>query len=64
MPLEDQPNQPVTPAWNQQELDFGERFASCPYCGTELPSHKSLPMFRERPTYKTDSFYCGCRGWD
>jgi len=60
----DEPNYPRRAAPNQLPLPFPERFASCAYCGEERESNKSLPFFRERPTYSTDSFYCGCKGWD
>ena len=39
------------------------RMASCIYCGKKRLSDQSLPFYRERPTYLTDAYYCGCHGW-
>lgn len=46
--------------------DFAGRVASCSYCRREQPSSnfRKLAFFEYRPSYKTDSYYCGCRGWD
>lgn len=40
------------------------RFASCVYCGKREESSEKLPFFKERPNCETDSYYCGCYGWD
>lgn len=36
----------------------------CPYCMKKEPSSWGAPFFEYRPNKDTDSFYCGCRGWD
>lgn len=40
------------------------RMAVCPYCKRERASDYGLPFFEHRPTRDTDSYYCGCRGWE
>lgn len=40
------------------------RMAKCDYCGNKIPSEWGLPFFEHRPKYETDSYYCGCGGWD
>ena len=40
------------------------RMARCPYCKKETPSRIKLPFFQHREGNDTDSYYCGCRGWD
>lgn len=32
--------------------------------GAPVPSVMTLPFFRHRPDAETDSYYCGCWGWD
>lgn len=46
--------------------DFAGRMASCSYCRRERSSSEfeRLAFFKYRPDSKTDSYYCGCRGWD
>ena len=40
------------------------RKAKCDYCNMTQDSNWGLPFFRYQSDCKTDSFYCGCRGWD
>ena len=40
------------------------RSARCSYCGKLVPSDLNLAFFEHRPAKPTDSYYCGCRGWD
>lgn len=44
--------------------DVSERKAKCSACGELQKSGYKLPFFRYREKESTDSFYCGCRGWD
>ena len=44
--------------------DLTGRKARCKYCSEVRDSKASLPFFEYRPKQKTDSFYCGCRGWN
>lgn len=30
----------------------------------DIDSNWGLPFFKHRPDKKTDSYYCGCWGWD
>jgi len=44
-----------------------DRRARCTYystCHEECDSSLDLPFFEYRPSYPTDVFYCGCKGWD
>lgn len=50
--------QPVEPP------DLIGRVARCSYCKYEEPSALDLPFFEYRPNQATDTYYCGCRGWD
>ena len=57
-----------------QEPDLRDRMAVCSYGGPghrgkyagrdPVPSETSLPFFKYQPDKPTDSFYCGCWGWD
>ena len=40
------------------------RKARCSWCGHTTESRWNLPFFEYRPDKDTDSFYCGCGGWD
>lgn len=40
------------------------RQACCEWCGKRTTSRWSLPFFEYRPDKETDSYYCGCGGWD
>ena len=44
--------------------DLTGRKARCNYCGEIVDSKASLPFFEYRPDMDTDSYYCGCWGWD
>jgi hypothetical protein len=46
------------------EIDLSGRIAKCRYCGAEMPSSLNLPFFSYNEKLKSDSFYCGCWGWD
>lgn len=43
--------------------DLSERMAQCS-CGKAAPSSPQLAFFKHEPTRKTDSYYCGCWGWN
>ncbi len=43
--------------------DLNNRFAECE-CKNKRKSSLELAFFEYRPNKETDSFYCGCRGWD
>ena len=40
------------------------RKAVCPCCKKKVDSSLDLAFFEYRADRETDSFYCGCRGWD
>lgn len=44
--------------------DLTERKAVCSDCGKIVDSNFNLPFFEYRKNRDTDSFYCGCMGWD
>lgn len=45
--------------------DLTGRIATCPSCKTSRPSDIALPFFEfGKNGSPTDSYYCGCRGWD
>jgi hypothetical protein len=44
--------------------DLTNRTARCSDCDRTRPSSTDLAFFRYRGNRETDSFYCGCRGWD
>lgn len=48
--------------------DLTGRTAFCSGCkypvATRKPSSFELPFFQHRPDRKSDTFYCGCWGWD
>lgn len=44
--------------------DLSGRMATCAYCKNTRESSTSLAFFEHRPTRKTDTYYCGCYGWD
>lgn len=56
----------INPGYDREAAmpDLEGRIARCPDCGREVPSNPRLAFFSHRPTAETDSFYCGCRGWD
>ena len=49
--------------WVKGEV-IPSRVSECRDCGAMLISETSLPFFQERPERDTDSYYCGCYGWD
>ncbi len=48
----------------EEPPELGGREAECADCGKKKPSALKLPFFKHDPKRPTDSFYCGCRGWD
>jgi len=40
------------------------RKARCNYCENQTDSDLNLPFFKYEPQLLTDSYYCGCRGWN
>lgn len=40
------------------------RNARCSWCSHITKSRWTLPFFEYRPDKETDSYYCGCGGWD
>lgn len=48
----------------QEKPDLKGRVAKCSHCGSLTDSKTSLPFFEYRPNLQTDSYYCGCYGWD
>lgn len=40
------------------------RSATCEMCNKQTQSRWGLPFFKYRPDKPTDSYYCGCMGWD
>ncbi len=54
------------PGWNEVDSNppnLEGRLARCG-CGRTVPSNLNLPFFEHRPDKATDSYYCGCKGWD
>lgn len=47
-----------------EQPDLTGRIALCSPCKKPVPSSDKLPFFNYRPTVDTDSYYCGCRGWE
>lgn len=48
----------------QDKPDLTNRVAKCSTCGHITKSDFSLPFFEYRPNLQTDTYYCGCYGWD
>ena len=45
--------------------DLTKRMAICSYGnGAPVPSSLELAFFEHHPDGETDSYYCGCKGWD
>lgn len=44
--------------------DLADRNAKCIYCSKTKPSSTKLAFFEHRSQSETDSFYCGCYGWN
>lgn len=40
------------------------RKAQCAYCNRTRESDPNMAFFEFRKNKPTDSYYCGCRGWD
>lgn len=55
----------LVPAGQVEQIgsSFRSRLSRCFQCGGEVPSSDRLPHFQPREG-RTDSHYCGCRGWD
>lgn len=49
-------------------VSLSNREAVCVGCKYEKPTRANssvdLPFFKYRPDEETDSYYCGCWGWD
>lgn len=56
----------ITPEAIQIEENHPEegREAKCSLCGKIAKSSLDLAFFEYRPDDETDSYYCGCIGWD
>lgn len=48
----------------QVQMDLEGRSAWCVLCGENTQSSTNLPFFEYRPNLDTDTYYCGCWGWD
>lgn len=46
------------------DLDLSSRKMRCTYGHDPVPSDARGAFFQYRPDMPTDSYYCGCRGWD
>lgn len=44
--------------------DLTGRTAKCGECRNTAPSGLHLAFFEHRPGEATDSYYCGCHGWE
>ncbi len=44
--------------------DLTDRQAICLECGKIVQSSFGLVFFEHRPIKDTDTFYCGCEGWE
>lgn len=44
--------------------DLTGRMVTCRYGGNARPSSERLAFFKHQPNQPTDSYYCGCYGWD
>ena len=55
----------IKPGWDEVAPVpvLKDRVAKCS-CGLTRPSSTKLAFFEHRPELSSDSFYCGCRGWD
>lgn len=47
-----------------EEPNLEGRVAKCSSCRRTQPSTEPAAFFTHYPNHDTDSFYCGCRGWD
>lgn len=48
----------------EEQMNLEGRLAICSHCGYTTKSSENLAFFEYRPTCETDTFYCGCFGWD
>ena len=46
------------------EVSLEGRLMCCVYGGDNIPSDPDTPFFRRTPNLETDSYYCGCNGWE
>lgn len=44
--------------------DLTGRQARCTYCKNHRESSPDLAFFQYRPAAESDSYYCGCRGFE
>lgn len=44
--------------------DLAGRDMRCAYCGKSHSSNLNAAFFEYRPSLGTDSYYCGCQGWN
>lgn len=44
--------------------DLTNRIAECGECNNTQPSSTKLAFFKHQPDRASDSYYCGCRGWN
>jgi hypothetical protein len=44
--------------------NLSNRKATCGDCGKVVDSSLGLVFFEHRPKRETDTYYCGCCGWD
>jgi hypothetical protein len=51
---------------SKDDIDLSNRMAKCAEgrCSNQQPSSFKLAFFNYHPTSNTDSYYCGCRGWE
>lgn len=47
-----------------EEKELVNRKARCFYCNCTVDSSYTLPFFKYEKDKLSDSYYCGCRGWD
>lgn len=48
----------------EEKPNIKGRMAVCWDCGRTVPSNENLPFFKYKPNSESDSYYCGCCGWD
>ena len=46
------------------EVDLTGRIAKCDMCSNTQKSSENLAFFKYKPNSNTDSYYCGCWGWN
>ena len=44
--------------------DVAGRTMRCASCGTSHPSNLKAAFFGYQPSLESDSYYCGCQGWN